>query len=319
MACEVDARAASWIKSRVWGDAPDGAKRKGRAARCASAMPPFDLVAPRTTDEAIAEIRSSSAEDVVLLAGGTDLLFDLESGRARPRKVVSLRRLPWRTLDWNGPTLVIGSTLPLRSLELDPDLPRRLPALHQAIQAVGSVALRHRATIGGNLGRAAPSSDLVPVLLALDAQVDLVGPNGSRKMPVDQFVRASRSTALVRAELIRSVTIPEMRPSAYLWQRVRPANDISQVSVTVAYSPSRGGWRVAIGGVPPRPTLVPEAEAHLLGPRPPVEAIRKAADEVARHGALVADRRASDLYRRQLGGVLLVRALERATGTGGPP
>jgi len=280
-------------------------------------MVPFDLVAPRTADEAIAEIRSAPADGVAVLAGGTDLLFDLGSGRSTPRKVVSLRRLPWRTLDWNGPSLVIGSTLPLRSLERDPDVPRRLPALHQAVRAVGSVALRHRATLGGNLGRAAPASDLIPVLLAVDAIVDLVGPNGPRSVPVDRFVLGSRSTVLERAELIRSVSIPEMRPSAYLWQRVRPANDISQISVAVAYSTSRGGWRVAVGGVPPRPALVPEAEEHLSGPRPSADAVRRAADAVSHHGALVADRRASDEYRRQLGGVLLARAIESAVGTEG--
>lgn len=280
-------------------------------------MPPFDFVAPRTVDEAIAEIRSGPPGEVAVLAGGTDLLLDLDEARLSPRKVVSLRKLPWRTLDWNGPALVIGSTLPLRALENDPELSRRLPALHQAVRAVGSVALRHRATLGGNLGRAAPASDLIPVLLTLDAEIELVGPDGVRTLPVDRFVRASRRTELGRAELIRSVRIPEGRPSAYLWQRVRPTNDISQISVAVAYSRSADQWRVAVGGVPPRPARVPEAEAALDGAHPPEAAIRRAAEALSRHPVLVSDRRASDEYRRRLGSVLLSRALRAASVTGG--
>jgi CO/xanthine dehydrogenase FAD-binding subunit len=274
-------------------------------------MPSFDLVMPSTVEEAIASLHVGDAADTAVIAGGTDLLLDIEDGRTAPRRVVSLRRLPWRTLDWLGGALTIGSTLPLRSLEDDPEVRTRLPGLWQAIHAVGSVALRHRATLGGNLGRSAPSSDLVPMLLALDAEVDLVGPDGSRRMSVDRFVRSSRRTALQPGELIRSVRIPEPRPSAFLWQRVRPANDISQVAVAVAYSPRAREWSVAVGGVPPRPVLLPEVASALGGARPSENAIRTASERAARDVAIVADRRASEEYRRRLVGTLL----ERAVGT----
>ncbi|MFY9716674.1 MAG: FAD binding domain-containing protein [Thermoplasmata archaeon] len=273
-------------------------------------MAVFDLIAPRTADEASAELRSLPPGEALVLAGGTDLLLDVDQGRATPRRVVSLRRLPWRTLDWNAGALVIGSTLPLRALETDPDLPQRLPGLYEAVRAVGSAALRSRATLGGNLGRAAPASDLIPVLLVLDAEVDLIGPDGSRTESVDRFVRASRSTTLGRAELIRSVRIPESRPSAFVWQRVRPVNDISQVSVAAAFSPSERAWRIALGGVPPRPVRLSEAEAGLAGPRPPSDSIARIAEAVGRHPSLVGDRRASDEYRRRLAATLFVRAIE---------
>ncbi|MGC2205665.1 MAG: FAD binding domain-containing protein, partial [Thermoplasmata archaeon] len=233
-------------------------------------MSPFDLVVPSTVAEAIASLHVGDGAGVAILSGGTDLLLDIDDGRIAPSRVVSLRRLPWRTLDWVEGVLTVGSTLPLRSLEDDPDVRTRLPGLWQAVRAVGSVALRHRATLGGNLGRSAPASDLVPVLLALDAEVELVGPDGSRRLPVDRFVRASRRTALAPGELIRSVRIPEPRPSAYLWQRVRPANDISQVAVAVAFSPGSSRWSVAVGGVPPRPVLLPDV-AEILGRGAPSE------------------------------------------------
>jgi len=272
-------------------------------------MASLDLVAPASVDAAIAALRTGAPGEVAVLAGGTDLMFDIDRGRGAPKRVVSLRRLPWRTLDWNGPTLTVGSTLPLRALERDPELERRHPGLFQAIRAVGSVQLRHRATLGGNLGRAAPASDLIPVLLSLDAEVDLVGPRGSRSLPVDRFVLGSRRTALAEDELIRSVRIPEPRPSVYLWQRVRPANDISQIAVAAAYSPSDGRWRLSVGGIPPRAVRVPEAEAVLVSPSPTDSEARAAGERAARHLAIVTDRRASEEYRRHLVGTLLERAV----------
>jgi CO/xanthine dehydrogenase FAD-binding subunit len=277
-------------------------------------MPPFDLIAPATPEEALASLRAGAAGETLVLAGGTDLLLDVDAGRARPRTVVSLRRLPWRTLDWNGPALTIGSTLPLRALETDPEVQRRLPGLYQAVHAVGSVALRHRATLGGNLGRSAPASDLTPILLALDAEVELVGPEGTRTLPVNQFVRASRSTAMTALELIRAVRIPEARPSAFLWQRVRPANDISQIAVAVAWSPAERRWSVAVGGTPPRPVLLSEVGVALGGESPSAEQIQRAAELAARAPRFAADRRASEEYRRHLVGTLLARAVASAAG-----
>ncbi|HXY47400.1 MAG TPA: FAD binding domain-containing protein [Thermoplasmata archaeon] len=275
-------------------------------------MVSFDFVSPATPDEAIAELRASGPGETVVLAGGTDLLFDLEDGRTAARRIVSLRRLPWRTLDWNGPSLTIGSTLSLRSLERDPGVRERIPGLHSAVRAVGSVALRHSATLGGNLGRSAPASDLVPILLALDAEVDLLGAAGDRRMSVDRFVLGSRRTALAPGELIRSIRIPEARPSAYLWQRVRPFHDISHMAVAVAFSPSRSRWRVAVSGFPPRPLLVPEAEEALGGPDPGASEVGRAADLAATRTPIVADRRASEAYRRQLVRPLLARAIHAA-------
>lgn len=272
-------------------------------------MSPFSLVTPSSVEAAVAELRVGAPGEVVVLAGGTDLLFDLDGGRGAPRRVVSLRRLPWRTADWNGRILTVGSTLPLRSLERDPELAKRHPGFLQAIRAVGSVQLRHRATLGGNLGRAAPASDLIPILLALDAEVDLVGPTGSRSLPLDQFVLGSRRTALASGELIRSVRFPEPRPSAYLWQRVRPANDISQIAVAAAYSPSDHRWRLAVGGIPPRAVRVPEAEAMLGSPTPNESETHQAAERAARHLTIVSDRRASEEYRRHLVETLLERAV----------
>jgi xanthine dehydrogenase small subunit len=273
-------------------------------------MAPFSLLAPATEEEALALLAEGRSGSLAVLAGGTDLLVDLEERRLVPERVLSLRRLPWRTHAWEGDGLHLGSTEPLVDLEADPELAVRFPALAEAIAAVGSPALRRQATVGGNLGRAAPASDLTPVLLVLDAEVELLGPSGARWCPVDAFLRASRETDLRPGELIRSVRLPEPRPaSAYLWQRVRPANDISQIGVAVAFSPGDRRWRVGLGGVPPRPVLVPEVARELAGPQPSRQEILAASEVLGGHPGLVTDRRATEEHRRRLASALCSRAL----------
>lgn len=271
----------------------------------------FTLVAPATPEEAVGLLRATPAAEIAVLAGGTDLLPDLEDGRVRATTVLSLRRLPWGTWRWGDEGLVIGSTAPLAGLESDPLLAARLPGLYEGIRAVGSPALRHRATLGGNLGRASPASDLIPILLALDATVQLVGPSGPRALAVDQLVRGPRSTSLVAGELIASVTIPEARPSTYLWQRVRPAHDISQVGVAAAWSAAQRRWRVALGGTWPVPARTAAADRLGDAARPTAAAVADAALAAARDAAFQTDKRASEEYRRAVLAVLFRRAVTR--------
>jgi CO/xanthine dehydrogenase FAD-binding subunit len=279
----------------------------------------FTLVTPARPEEACELLAHAPPGDVAVLAGGTDLLIDLDEERLRPSRVLSLRLLPWRTLRWDGPRLMIGSTLPLSEVESDPGVRERLPGLWQAVHAVGSLSLRHRATLGGNLGRASPSSDLIPILLALDASVDLAGVDGPRSVPVDAFVQSSRSTTLRRGELIESITIPEARPSQYVWQRVRPANDISQVGVAVARASRPPYWRVALGGVTPRPVRIPEAESALRAERPLTTELERAVKAAAANAPFVTDKRATEAYRRRLVGVLVRRAISAISPPLVPP
>ncbi|HYK92814.1 MAG TPA: FAD binding domain-containing protein [Thermoplasmata archaeon] len=280
---------------------------------------PFSLLIPDTPGEAIQLLAEPGAPPTTVLAGGTDLLFDLSGPRPEHRRVVSLRRLPWRTVGWNGSTLSIGSTAPLSDLEGDPRVRRDLPGLWSAVRAVGGVPLRHRATMGGNLARAAPVSDLIPILLALDARVHLIGVGGPRTLSVSELIRGPRSTALGPAELIESVEVPEPRPSAYLWQRVRPANDISQVGVAAAWSPSLGRWRIAAGGLGPVPTRMVGAESLLDTHRPTSEIVARAAVVAAEQAEVSGDKRATEDYRRRVLEVLIVRAVKSSLPAGGEP
>ena len=270
----------------------------------------FQLVRPSTPEEAVRLLSRAGAGEIAILAGGTDLVSDLDRARITPIQVLSLRKLPWKYLRWENGSLVVGSTLPLRALELDPRVKQRLPGLWEAIRDVGSPALRNWATLGGNLGRCSPASDLIPMLLALDARVRILGPNGVREHPVDMVLQESRRTSLGPAELIESVILPAAAPSTYLWQRVQPINDISQVGVAVAFVPERPHWHIALGGLQPRARRLSEAEAVLRSARPTHFETELAAQEAARRAEFVSDKRATESYRRRLVAVLVRRAIQ---------
>jgi CO/xanthine dehydrogenase FAD-binding subunit len=276
----------------------------------------FSLVRPATVEEALRALAEPGVGAAVPLAGGTDLLLDIEDGHLAPKRVVSLDRLPWKTLAWEGPVVRVGATLPLARLAADPTVRRRTPALAEAVDAVGSLALRHRATLGGNLGRAGPASDLLPILLASEAKVRLVSGTGRRELALSAFLRGSRTTDLRPGELIESVAVPEAPVSSYVWQRVRPANDVSQVGVAVARVGLGGPWRLSLGGIMPVPRRVPEAESALGSASPSPEEVAAAADAAATHAPFATDKRASEAYRRRLVAVLVRRAVERALARG---
>lgn len=281
----------------------------------------FTLVAPSTVAEAVALVAPDASGVPLVLAGGTDLLRDLDDGRVSPTRVVSLRRLPWRSIAWEGTGVSVGSARPLRALELDPMVRARLPGLWESIRAVGGVALRQQATLGGNVARASPASDVLPSLLAYDAEVRVISSQGSRRLAVSELIVGARRTSLAPGELIESIGIPHVGPSAYVWQRVRPANDISQVGLAAAYVGSPPYWRIALGGVAPKAVRLPSVEGRLRGDRPDAATVAEAAREAAERAPFASDKRATESYRRLLVGVLLRRAVDAIAGKppgGGP-
>ncbi len=271
----------------------------------------YALHFPRTLDEAFRLLDPEGTGGALPLAGGTDLLPAVEAGRWHPSALVSLSRLPLGTFERTEHEILIGGTLPLRRLEREPDIVRLLPGLVEAIREVGSVPLRHRATLGGNVVRASPASDLLPPLLALEASLDLRSRDGTRRVALGDFLRGSWETTLRPGELVERIRIPVPRPSSYRWQRVRPANDISQVGVACALASSdgRSPWRIAAGGVEPHPQRLPGAEAALSHEDPTPGEIEEAVHRAVEGSRLKDDRRAGEEYRRHLLGVLLRRSI----------
>jgi CO/xanthine dehydrogenase FAD-binding subunit len=257
------------------------------------------------------------------LAGGTDLMVDINFDRRRPEALLDLNPVS-ELADWSieDGELVLGATLPYARVITE--LGEELPGLAMASRTVGSPQIRNRGSIGGNLGSASPAGDSHPVLLALNATVEVASARGSRLIPVDDFYLGPKRSALAPDELIRAVRIPVgSGPCQFAKVGTRNAMVIAVCSFAVALHPSTGSVRTGIGSAAPTPLRATAAEEFLAGELtsaghwesraelPPVVAARFGA-LVAQAAAPIDDLRGTARYRRQALAVLARRTLSWA-------
>jgi len=239
-----------------------------------------NVVTARTLDEALAALTRATSESR-LLAGGTDLIVEMESGRTRPDLVVDVGRvaaLRWIRVTDAGLELGAGTTC--TDLLRSPAAAQHADLLVQAAREVGAVQIQNRATLGGNLGTASPAADLTPVLFALDARVRLRSASRSRELAVGDFVTGYRTTARGLDELIEAVVIPPRAPGerrAFRKVGTRRAQSISKVVVALSFELALEltgerrvrRARIAAGSVAERTVRLPRLEAaleHDFGP-----------------------------------------------------
>ena len=285
------------------------------------------VLVPDRLDDALAALDSDPA--LTVLAGGTDLMVELNYGRRRPLDVLSLRRLTGLR-DWHversaaggdtpEDTVVLGAAVTYTTL-LSGDLAGLLPALAQAARTVGSPQIRNAGTIGGNLVTGSPAGDTLPVLVALRATVELASTRGTRTMPVSEFLTGPKQTARQPDELLVAVRVPvAMGPSEFLKIGVRNAMVIAVANCALVVDRERRALRCALGSVGPVPIRDEGAELWATtrldwdgdAPAHPsvVEGFGRRMAAAARP---IDDHRATAAYRRHAVGVMARRALERA-------
>ena len=222
----------------------------------------------------------------------------------------------------DGQGLRIGATVTARTLERDPVVCRQYPALAESAAVVGSVQVRNLATVGGNLCNAAPSADMAPPLLALDAEAVIAGPAGERRVPLASFFTGVRRTVLDADELLVELVVPapaSRRGSAYLRHTPRRELDIAVVGVASHITLADGVCataRIALAAVAPVPLRATQAEARLEGERITPALIDEASQLAVEAARPISDQRGSAEFRRHLVRVLtrrtLTAALERA-------
>ena len=272
---------------------------------------------PPTLPEALGAL--SDDPSLTVLAGGTDLMVELNYGRRRPSGVLSLRRVPelrgWRV---DGGDVVLGAATTYTEL-LEPELARKLPALAAAARTVGSPQVRNTGTIGGNLATASPAGDTLPVLFALDARVDVASAGGVRTVPVSELVVGPKRTTLGPGELVTAVRVPAAAgPQEFLKVGVRNAMVIAIASCALVVDLARRQVGCALGAVGPVPVRDTAVEMWLiaridwdgsrLSHQSVVEGFGRRMAAAARP---IDDHRAPAAYRRHAVEVLARRALER--------
>ena len=279
------------------------------------------VLVPTGLDEALAAL--ADAPDAHVLAGGTDLMVELNHGRRRPPAVIAVGRVPelrgWSVED--GGVLRVGAATTYTEL-MAPAPAALAPALAAASRTVGSPQIRNAGTIGGNLGTASPAGDTLPVLVALDAEVELASASGRRRLSVAEFLTGPKRTALAPAELIVAVRFPSLGSAGaqeYLKVGTRNAMVIAVASCAVVVEPAHRTVRVGLGSVGPVPLRAPAAEAWATEH---VDWADGAVDDPDTFGRLVAeaarpidDHRSTAAYRRHAVAVLAARGLRRCLRT----
>ena len=282
-------------------------------------MHPFEYARPASLAEAVALLADRGPEARVL-AGGTDLVIRLRDGSLAPALVVDVKRVPELApgIRVDGGTLVIGATTVMTDVAADPLVRRHAPALAEAAAVVGSVQIRNRATLAGNVCNASPAADTVPALLVHGAVVVAAGPDGTRRIPVDDLFVRSGVTTLLRGELVTAIELPlpiDRIASAHQRRTRRRGHDLASVTVTCGVD-GTGTTRVAYGSVGPRPLLRLDTTGVLADPASSDEARAAVFETIfADASPSVRSMRAGPEYRlamlRVLGRRALATALER--------
>ncbi len=256
---------------------------------------------PRTLDDAIAAIASGATP----LAGGTDLMVEVNFGHRSPDHVVGLRRIE-ELMTWDGPR--IGSGVTWRRIEQDGPT-----ALAEAARTVGSPQIRNAGTIGGNLATASPAGDGHPFLAAVDGTIEAVSPSGSRLIPWGDFFTGVKRTSLAKDELISAVHLPDRLPERHAFGKVGVRN--AMVIATVCCVVTRdhdGATTVALGSVAPTPMRASGAEEMISSIGAPTDSdLAEFQRLVASEVRPITDHRSTAEYRRHAAGVLARRLLER--------
>ena len=221
-------------------------------------MHPFAYARPATLAEAVA-LLAADGPDARILAGGTDLIIRLRDGTLRPRLVVDLKRIAELIpgIREDGGRLTIGATTVMTDIAADPLVRRHYPALAEAAAVVGSVQIRNRATLAGNVCNASPAADTVPPLLIYDATVVAHGPDGPRRIAIDDLFIRSGVTTLGRGELVTAIELPipaTRAGSVHLRRTRRRGHDLASVTLSCSVD-AAGVTRLAYGSVGPRPVL----------------------------------------------------------------
>ena len=279
-------------------------------------MRAFDYERPDRLADALA-LMAGADGGARPLAGGTDLIIRIRDGSIRPTTVVDVKGIAEfsRHIRIEDGWLRIGARTTMTDLVRDERIRRDYTALAEAAAYVGSVQIRNRATLAGNICNASPAADTAPALLAFEARVVAVGQGGRRIIPLDDFFIRSGVTTLAPGELVEAIEMPVRsgrRGSVHARRTRRRGHDLASVTLAVAIDEG-GVTRVSYGSVGPRPVVAVDESGALADPTAGDEAVRDRLDELfAAAAPSPTSMRASPAYRLAMLRVMGIRAVHAA-------
>jgi carbon-monoxide dehydrogenase medium subunit len=283
-------------------------------------MIPFEYRTPKSLKEVHATLKEFGP-DAKLIAGGTALVIMMKQRLVRPSCLVSLRSVRGLNgIELKDGGLRIGGLATHREVETSSLVRRRLPLLAETFHHVATIRIRNMATVGGGLAHADPNQDPPPTLIALGATVKATSPNGARVIPLDEFFTDYYETLLKPDEIITEVFVPRLPANsgaAYLKFLPRTADDYATVSAAAVLTLDKNkktisDVRIALGSVGTTPIRATAAEAVLRGQPLKADGFAEAAEKAKEAVDPVSDFRGSAGYKKEMAGVFVRRALEKA-------
>ncbi len=269
-------------------------------------MENFEYIKPQRLADAIDALQKY--QNAFLLAGGTDLLVSMKYNSIAPDYIIDIKEIPqMNTFEYNDGWR-FGALTTVRDIEDSDRLKEKIPCLGQAAKALGSIQIRNRATLGGNLCNASPCANFAAMFLALDAMIKIISKDGERQLALQDFFVGPNQTVLKKGDVLTEIMIPVDAGQAegiFLKHSVGKSNDLGLVNIAIALYREAGTdlckkIAIAMGAVAPTPMRASQAEAVLNNNRLTPDLIARAAKEASDEASPISDHRASAGYRKQL-------------------
>jgi carbon-monoxide dehydrogenase medium subunit len=276
----------------------------------------FQYHAPASVTEAV-QLLNEHGVEAAILAGGTDLIPKMKQALLKPHHVINLKHIPELAgVREEAEQIRIGTLTRLRDLERSIIVTEKLPLLHEAVSAIGSVQIRNMATVGGNLCNASPAADSAQALISLDAKANIAGPSGERSIELESFFTGPGKTVLGRGEFLANLTLPypEAGARGAFIKLGRTSLDLATVSIAVNAKMKKEtaeSIRVVMGAVAPTPLRLRNVEQQLTKKKLTVETIEEAGRLVSESIKPISDIRGTAEYRRLASKGLAIEALTR--------
>lgn len=293
-------------------------------------LPRFEYIAATCIEDA-GNLAAKLGVSCKIMAGGTDVLLMMKDRIEKPEFILDLKRIPGmdQIQYLPGEGLKIGALANLHAIETSQIVREKFSAVADAAQYVASTQIRCKATMAGNICNASPVADTAPILLALNASVKTfrIHPDNGRTIPIGEFFKGYKKTALTPGEIVTEINIPELgagESAAYIKHAVRKAMDIAIVGAA-AWLKMDGSTcvdcRIGLGGAASTPIRATRAEKVLIGQKLTDELIEKAGIAASEDCSPRTDigprrfRRASPEYRKDMIRVFTKRSIKKALET----
>ncbi len=275
--------------------------------------------APDTVEAAVALLGGAEG-DARVMAGGTDILVQLHAELIDPDLIVDIKNIPeLRAIAEEAGGFRVGAAVSGMALMDHAGFNETWPGVMEGVSLIGSIQVKGRASIGGNLCNASPAADSVPPLIAAGAVANIAGPGGPRDVPVEDIVTGPGATSLGRGEIVVSFTFPARAPHSgdcYLRLTPRTEMDIAVVGAGVNLTLDDDGVcvaaRVVLGAVAPTPLLVAQAADALIGTKVDDAALAEMAAAASAACNPIDDKRGTKTYRIKTAAVIARRAAKKA-------